>query len=132
MNLEATYVVLDDNANATPVEVTPTVFEDLDKQFDKFVGKLLIAKFSFEEDWPSWEIHPKGDEIVCLLSGTATMILKKDDKQASVELSGSGDFVVVPCGTWHTAKIKEPTSMIFVTPGEGTENVTTLPISGYE
>ena len=132
MNLEATYVVLDDNANATPVEVTPTIFEDLDKQFDNFVSKLLIAKFPFEEDWPNWEIHPKGDEIVCLLSGTATMILKKDDKQTSVELSGSGDFVVVPSGTWHTAKIKEPTSMIYVTPGEGTENVTTLPISGYE
>lgn len=47
MNLESTYVVLDENADATPVEVTPTVFEDLDKQFENFVGKLLISQFSF-------------------------------------------------------------------------------------
>ena len=48
MNLESTYVVLDENADATPVEVTPTVFEDLDKQFENFVGKLLISQFSFD------------------------------------------------------------------------------------
>ncbi len=45
MNLESTYVVVDENADATSVEVTPTIFEDLDKQFDNFVGNLLISSF---------------------------------------------------------------------------------------
>ncbi len=31
-------------------------------------------------------------------------------------------FVVVPKNTWHTAKVHAPTMMLFVTPGEGTEN----------
>ncbi len=50
------------------------------------------------------------------------MILKKDGEESSVELLGPGAFVIVPRGIWHTAKINEPTSMMFVTPGEGTIN----------
>jgi len=37
-------------------------------------------------------------------------------------LAKPGDYVVVPRGTWHTAHVSVPTRMLFVTPGEGTEN----------
>ena len=30
--------------------------------------------------------------------------------------------IVVPRNTWHTAKVSEPTQMLFVTPGQGTIN----------
>jgi hypothetical protein len=30
--------------------------------------------------------------------------------------------VVVPKATWHTAKISTPTALLFVTPGEATQN----------
>jgi quercetin dioxygenase-like cupin family protein len=39
-----------------------------------------------------------------------------------VSLTEPGSFVIVPKGTWHTARIAKPTSMLFVTPGEGTQN----------
>jgi len=34
-----------------------------------------------------------------------------------------GSSVIVPKGTWHTPKVHAPTSMLFVTPGQGTENL---------
>ena len=51
------------------------------------------------------------------------MILQSDDGEQTVRLNTPGSFVIVPKGTWHTAKTSTPTSMLFVTPGEGTENV---------
>ena len=39
-----------------------------------------------------------------------------------MRLDTPGSFVVVPKNTWNTAKVHAPTTMLFVTPGEGTEN----------
>lgn len=119
MNLASTFAVLAPNLAATPVEKTPTVFEELDRRFNDFKGHVLIAIFDFDEDWPTWERHPAGDEIVCLLSGRATLVLENGKR---IELSEPGGFVIVPKGLWHTAKTTVPTKMVFVTPGEGTEN----------
>ena len=74
-DLLKTYVVIGPDHGAIGVDETPTIWEDLDRRFDNFKGHLLVAKFDFEADWPSWEIHPAGDEIVVLLSGYADMIL---------------------------------------------------------
>ena len=119
MNLAATFAVLGPDLGVTPVQVTPTVFEELDRCFAGFKGHVLVSIFGFDTDWPTWERHPAGDEIVCLLSGRATFILE-DGKR--IEVRDPGDFVVVPKGMWHTANTNVPTKMVFVTPGEGTEN----------
>ena len=56
------------------------------------------------------------------MSGDVEMILAKDSGEEKVRLNTPGSFVVVPKGTWHTAKVHAPTTMLFVTPGEGTAN----------
>ena len=38
------------------------------------------------------------------------------------ELAVPGSFVIVPRGTWHTARTSVATKMLFITPGEGTKN----------
>ena len=119
MNLESTFAVLDPKLGVTAVPVTPTIWKELDRRFDDFKGHVLVSIFEFESDWPTWERHPAGDEIVCLLSGRATFVFE-DGKKADV--SEPGGFVIVPKGAWHTAKTGVPTKMLFVTPGEGTEN----------
>ena len=121
-NLLNTYVVIGPDHSATPVTVTPSIFEELDRRFDLFKGRLLVARFDFAADWPTWEIHPHGDEIVLLLSGDAEMILDHGGEHRVTVLAQTGSFVIVPKGTWHTARIATPTSMLFITPGEGTEN----------
>jgi len=39
-----------------------------------------------------------------------------------IPLSDPGSYVVIPAGIWHTARTSVATRMLFVTPGEGTEN----------
>lgn len=78
-------------------------------------------QFRFTEDWPTWEIHPAGDELVVLLAGKVDMVLRLADGDRVVPLEHRG-AVVVPRGTWHTARVHAPSEMLFVTPGEGTEN----------
>ncbi|HTP48068.1 MAG TPA: cupin [Casimicrobiaceae bacterium] len=122
LDLASTFVVVEPDHRAVPVAVTPTIYEELDRVFDHFKGRMLVASFSFEADWPSWEIHPAGDEIVCLMSGEATMVLDRGGVEETVRLREPGSFVIVPKGTWHTARTAVPTTMLFVTPGEGTRN----------
>ena len=121
-NIADEFVVLSPDKVAITVANSPTVYQDLERDFGNFKGHEIIALHEFDEDWPSWEVHPNGDETVVLLSGSATFIVKQNGKNHEVGMSKSGDSVIVPRGAWHTAKISEPTRMLFVTPGEGTLN----------
>lgn len=121
-NLESTFAVLGPGATAVPVEVTPTIYADLDRRFDHFRGHHLVSIYTFESDWPTWEMHPAGDEVVCLLEGEARMIFDRDGAEDVVTLTRSGSYVIVPKGTWHTARVSRLARMLFITPGEGTQN----------
>ncbi len=121
-NMAETFVVVDRDFAAETVDVTDKLWAEIDERFGDFAGRTLISSFSFDEDWPTWEVHPHGDEIVCLLSGDAEMILALPGGDETVRLTEPGTFVIVPKGTWHTAKVKAPTTMLFVTPGQDTEN----------
>lgn len=97
-------------------------FAELDRDFDDFHGHTLIMTSAFSEDWPTWEIHPHGDEFVYLLEGDTDFILHTAEGDQTVRVNQPGSYVVVPKNTWHTAKPHAPTRMLFVTPGEGTLN----------
>ena len=122
LDLASTFVVVEPHHAAIPVAVTPAIFAELDERFDHFKGRLLVSSFGFDSDWSSWEVHPAGDEIVCLLSGDVTMVLDRNGVEEVVHLRDPGSFLIVPKGTWHTARTSVPTRMLFVTPGEGTQN----------
>jgi oxalate decarboxylase/phosphoglucose isomerase-like protein (cupin superfamily) len=121
-NIFDTFVVLGPDQSAVPVDVTPTVYQELDRRFDAFKRHLLVSSYRFEGDWPTWEIHPHGDEIVVLLSGAAEFVLDEAGGHRRVRLATAGQYVIVPKATWHTAKIAQPATLLFVTPGEGTQN----------
>jgi uncharacterized cupin superfamily protein len=121
-SINSTYVVIDEKGSAIPVSVSAAFFEDLEQQFGDFKGKQLISHYTFNQDWDTWEMHPAGDEFVCLLSGQVEFILEQDSGKTKVQMRTPGEFVIVPQGVWHTAKVNAPSSMLFVTPGEGTQN----------
>jgi quercetin dioxygenase-like cupin family protein len=79
-----------------------------------------VTTARYEADWPGWEQHPLGDEIVILLSGAVTFVLEQDGAAREVELGSQGAFVLVPRGTWHTARVRAPSRLLFITAGEGT------------
>jgi mannose-6-phosphate isomerase-like protein (cupin superfamily) len=120
MNLSSTFVVVNPDLSAVPIAVTPTIYEELDRRFQGFKGRVLVSCYRFDSDWESWEMHPAGDEIVCLLSGRVSF--EFEGRGHVAELTEPGSFVIVPRGTWHTAHTDVPTTMLFVTPGEGTEH----------
>lgn len=121
-NLKSTYVVLGEEGNASPVAVSDRFYEDLASQFGVFKGNRLIAQYSFAKDWESWEMHPTGEEFVCLLSGRVDLVLEQDGGEKTLALSSPSAYVLVPRGIWHTAKVYEPSSVLFITPGAGTQH----------
>ncbi len=122
LHLASNFVVLDDTFSADVVKVTPELYAHLDEEYRDFAGHLLISSHRFDSDWPTWEVHPAGDEFVILVSGDVEMILARDGGDETTRLNEPGTFVIVPRNTWHTARVHAPTVMLFITPGEGTEN----------
>jgi mannose-6-phosphate isomerase-like protein (cupin superfamily) len=120
MKLDSTFVVLQPDLSAVPVKKTPTIYEELDRRFENFKGRVLVSCHSFDSDWETWEMHPAGDEVVCLLSGRVSF--EFEGRGHVAELAEPGQVLIVPRGTWHTAHTRVPTTMLFVTPGEGTQN----------
>lgn len=122
LDLSLTFVVIEPDLTVVPVTVSATLFEELDARFDRFKDRLLVSTYAFDRDWATWEMHPAGDEIVSLLAGESRLILERDNGQEVIHLQRPGAFAIVPKGTWHTARTSVPTRMLFVTPGEGTQN----------
>lgn len=92
---------------------------------------MLCSAFQFDCAWPSWERHPAGAELVLLLQGNARLLLEQQGEISEHLLQQSGDFVLVPAGVWHSA---DPLSghdgsctLLFITPGAGTEHKPRLP-----
>lgn len=121
-DLSTDFVVLNTAQQATIEHNDATLYARLERDYAGFKGHQLIACHSFSEDWPTWEVHPHGDEVVLLLSGSATLVLRQPDGDHALHLSAAGSYVIVPAGVLHTAKINVPTQMLFITPGQDTQN----------
>ena len=50
------------------------------------------------------------------------MILDLTAGEQRTRLASAGQFVLVPKGMWHTAKISAPCRMLFITAGESTQH----------
>lgn len=48
--------------------------------------------------------------------------IEQDDGEQAIPLSEPGAYAIAPRGLWHTAKVSEPSRLLFITPGEGTEH----------
>ena len=111
----------------TTKERTPRFYEELDEEFGGFHRHVLVSEHAFAEAWPTWEMHPAGDELVYLLEGDTDFVLRMPDGDRTVRAREPGTYVLVPKGVWHTARPHAPTRMLFFTPGEGTRNEETPP-----
>lgn len=122
-NILHTYLHVQDGGKTEQVAVTEQFWRDLVSgtrpELDQ--GRLMSA-FSFSADWPSWECHPAGEELVMLLSGSTVLLLEEADGERALLLDTVGSYVMVPQGVWHTARTTQPTTLLFLTPGVGTEH----------
>jgi hypothetical protein len=122
-NILRTYLHVQDGATIAPIDAPDTfwpqlaagAFPDLDQ------GRLMSA-FAFTGAWETWERHPAGEELVMLLSGAVTLMLETPGGVRSVRLGTPGGYVLVPPNTWHTATSEGESTLVFLTPGAGTEH----------
>ena len=121
-NLATERAIFTPGLEAKTKALSPTFYPELETEFNGFAGHVLISQHHFAEDWPTWEVHPAGDEFVTLITGDITLVLWQDQQEHALRLSTPSDFVIIPKGVWHTARVQAPTTMLFVTPGEGTKN----------
>ena len=120
-DLERTYVHLSDGPSAKRVEVTPDFWRTLGANPELRGGRLVTAS-RFDADWPHWEMHPAGEELVVLAAGSVDLELENaSGTRSTLQLRGRG-AVLIPRGTWHWARVHEPSEMWFVTYGEGTRH----------
>lgn len=120
--LTSTYLRLGTDSSIEPIPVTESFWPDLiGGKLGDFKHEYLVTQLSFDQGWSNWEQHPFGDEFVFLISGAVDFVLEIDARQETIELRKPGSFVLVPKGTWHTVKVREPAQMLFVTAGEGTQ-----------
>lgn len=120
-DLERTYVHLADGPDAKAVPVTPDFWQTIGTRSDLAGGRLVSAS-RFSEDWPHWEVHPAGEELVMLVSGALDLVLEDaSGARETIALRGRG-ALLIPRGTWHWARVREPSEMWFVTYGAGTQH----------
>ena len=81
----------------------------------------LVSMYSFSAPWDSWEVHPKGSELVICTAGEMTLIQEIDGREVRTRLH-SGEYAINPPGVWHTADIDGSATAVFITAGLGTEN----------
>jgi mannose-6-phosphate isomerase-like protein (cupin superfamily) len=82
----------------------------------------LVSLFTFTENWPGWEMHPAGDEVVLCLSGGMTLTQEYPDGRVEQVTLGPGDYAINPPGVWHTADIAGTAQGLFITAGAGTQH----------
>lgn len=122
-HLSKSAIVVTPKQTCEVVPLGADLYERLDRDYANFTGHSLIAMHHFTADWPTWECHPHGDEIVCLIDGTAEFLLQTDAGVVSTVLDSPGSYVRVPANTWHTACIGSSATCLFFTPGEDTQNL---------
>jgi mannose-6-phosphate isomerase-like protein (cupin superfamily) len=81
----------------------------------------LVSCFRFTEDWPSWEMHPMGAEVVICIEGSMALIQVIGGEHVRTTLA-PGEYAVNPPGVWHTADVSDHATGIFITAGEGTQH----------
>ena len=113
--LGSTVLHLAEHGVVTALPMTADFWSEMPAIFG--AGRML-SLIDMDRDWPNWEMHPQGDEVIWLLTGRVRFIT---EAHGTVEV-GQGDCIVMPKGEWHTADVLEPGKALFVTEGAGTQH----------
>jgi mannose-6-phosphate isomerase-like protein (cupin superfamily) len=81
----------------------------------------LMGAFRMEKGSDHWEVHPQGDEIIQLLSGSVDFVFRETTGERRTELRGRATCIV-PRGVWHRTVVHAPSEIVFTTWGLGTQH----------
>jgi mannose-6-phosphate isomerase-like protein (cupin superfamily) len=118
-DLEKTYLGLDGAGRVTPLPVGPDFWATIAS--NPGAGGTLVTVGTGEGDWPHWEMHPRGDEVLVLLEGSVRMVFERAGGDETIDMA-PGSTLIVPQGTWHRAVAQRGLRMLFLTYGAGTQH----------
>jgi hypothetical protein len=121
INPDSTYIYLAPDGASHPVPGGDHFWSLSKEEIEKFGNGWLVVEYTCTEDWPTWEMHPAGDELVYLLEGDAELLLDRPEGIQTTSVTDRG-LVLVPRGVWHTARIHAPSRMLNITMGSGTQH----------
>ena len=75
-------------------------------------GAIYVGYYSGNSEW---ERHSAGDELVLVMEGTTTVVLRKESQEEQVQLAAQ-ELVVVPAGVWHCFRNSRNLKVLTVTP----------------
>jgi mannose-6-phosphate isomerase-like protein (cupin superfamily) len=81
----------------------------------------LVSMFTFTKPWDTWEMHPKGAEVVLCTAGRMVLHQEAPDGTKKTVTLKAGQYAINEPGVWHTADIEGTASAVFITSGLGTE-----------
>jgi quercetin dioxygenase-like cupin family protein len=87
---------------------------------DGLEGRLLTM-YTFARAWGSWEMHPKGSELVLCTAGEMTLVQELDGVETRTFLS-AGRYAINQPGVWHTVDVVGSATAVFITSGVGTQH----------
>jgi len=118
-DLEQTYLSLDGQGRVARHPVDPDFWATVDT--NREVLGTLVTAFLSTADWPHWEMHPEGEEVLVQLEGGMTLILDELGGERRVEMT-AGTTCVVPRGVWHRALVPDASRFLGITYGAGTQH----------
>lgn len=118
VDLETTYLGLDGVGGVTPLPVGPDFWQTIGS--NPAAGGTLVTLGSGQGDWPDWEMHPSGEEVLVLLEGSLRLWFEHPDGRIEGHDPRPGATIIVPRGVWHRAERQWGVKMLFMTYGAGT------------
>lgn len=121
LDFRDTYVLLQDQGLAADMAGGAAFWKQAPEALQHCSQGWLISEHDFDRDWPSWEMHPEGDEIVRLVQGAVDLHLEYPDGIRVIQLRDQA-AVIVPRGIWHTARVPVPSRTLHISRGQGTQH----------
>jgi len=119
-DLETTYLALDGAGAVTQMEGGEAFWRNVATKAP--AGGTLVTVNGGEGDWPHWEMHPAGEEVLVVLEGSARILFEHPDGRTETRDMKRGVTLVVPRGVWHRALDQHGLKTLFITYGTGTQH----------
>jgi mannose-6-phosphate isomerase-like protein (cupin superfamily) len=96
---------------------TAEFFRSADRNPELMDGRTLALYHVNDPDdvhYPVWEMHPEGDELLILASGSLSVEFRRGEMERTAPLPPQAAFIV-PAGIWHRLIVHEPSVLIAIT-----------------
>ena len=117
--LEKERLFIDGDGGVAVVPVTPDFYAKIKDRTD-LGGTLISYGVSSGAPSRSWEMHPKGEEILVILDGSPKIFFEHPDGHTESMTASAGDAMIVPRGVWHRTESQAGWRILYITYGAGT------------